>query len=248
MKKSRVIPAGIGLVLVAAAVLSASLQAAVSSTLHGVVGPDANISLAYDDGSSVGAAAPSSGSYRLLISDLAGDHNFHIVGLGVDIDSGVDAVGSSSFTITLQNNARYQFFCDVHPDSMYGTFTVGAVASSPTPTPTTPVATTPTTSSPAPTVHSTILGALNGSLSPTKASLVLGSKAVTKLRAGKYSLKITDSSAKVAFMLRRKGAAAVAITSAKFTGPRALTLNLKAGIWTYYSSQPGAATHTFTVS
>ena len=82
------------LTLVATAALrfgAGASDAAVSSTLHATVGPAFDISLTFDDGSAVGALP--AGSYRVLVSDITTDHNFHLLGPGVDEATGVDFQG-----------------------------------------------------------------------------------------------------------------------------------------------------------
>src|SRR3954452_10757191 len=115
------------LTLVATAALrygAGSSDAAVSSTLHGVVGPAFDITLTFDDGSPVGLLP--AGSYRVVVSDITTDHNFHLFGPGVEQSTGVDFTGSVTWNVTFRSNARYQYVCDVHADSMAGSFNAGA--------------------------------------------------------------------------------------------------------------------------
>ena len=73
------------------------------------------------------------GSYRVLVSDITPDHNFHLLGPGVDESTGVDFKGSTTWNVTFRSDSRYQFICDVHADSMFGRFDAGTVTSDPTP-------------------------------------------------------------------------------------------------------------------
>jgi hypothetical protein len=75
-----------------------------------------------------------------------------------------------------------------------------------------------------------------------------GGKRVSSLKAGKYRVTITDSSAKAGFTLQRIGRAATSLTSAPFVGRHAVTLNLAAGKWKYYSSTNAANAAAFTVT
>ena len=95
-------------------------DAAVSSTLHGMVNDNYEIALAFDDGSPVTSIPP--GSYRVVVSDTTTEHNFHLFGPGVEQSTGVSAEGTSTWNVTFQAGGRYQFVCDLHSDTMYGRF------------------------------------------------------------------------------------------------------------------------------
>lgn len=112
-----------GLVLVLAlAELFASAGAAQSPTLAGTVGPGFTISLVDASGQKVTNLDP--GSYTVVVHDLATQHDFHLVGPGVDQATDVEGTGASTWDVTLANGS-YTFYCDVHP-TLRGTFTVGA--------------------------------------------------------------------------------------------------------------------------
>ena len=212
-----------------------------SSTLHASVGPGFVVSLTFDDGTAV--LAPPAGSYRILVDDQAPDHNFHLFGPGVDMATGTEQVGSATWNVTFQNNSRYTYQCDTHPAEMNGAFVVGT----PTNSPPTPTGTgTGTTTHTTPTSGGT--GSLTASVGGSTATLVFGGKRVSSLKAGKYRVTITDSSAKAGFKLQRIGLAATSLTSAPFVGRHAVTLNLTAGKWKYYSSTHAASAVAFTVA
>ena len=214
--------------------------AAVSSTLHASVGPGFEISLTYDDGTTV--ASPPAGSYRVLVSDTTSDHNFHLIGPGVDMSTGTEQVGSATWNVIFQNNRSYVFQCDTHPAEMYGTFAIGTPVGTSTttaPTSTGPTHTTPTTSP---------LPLLSASVDSSTAKLVFGGKRASSLKAGKYRVTITDSSAKAGFKLQRIGFTATSLTTATFVGHRTTTVTLAAGKWKYYSSKHAAAAAVFTVT
>jgi plastocyanin len=110
--------------LLAAAAAAAALllpAAAHAVTLVGTVNGDMTISLTLD-GAPVTNIAP--GTYTLEIHDNTDAHNFHFQGPGVDEFSLVGDVGTFTRTVTLQAGF-YTFFCDVHPTSMFGRFSVG---------------------------------------------------------------------------------------------------------------------------
>jgi plastocyanin len=89
---------------------------AASDTLNGSVGPGFDISM---DKTDVAA-----GTYTLNVDDESLDHNFHLTGPGVDVQTNVTATGKKTFTVTLQQG-EYRFQCDPHSSTMNGTLTVG---------------------------------------------------------------------------------------------------------------------------
>lgn len=86
-------------------------------TLQGSVGPGFEISLDGTDGLSAG-------SYTIVVDDQASEHNFHLTGPGVDVQTDVGDEGEETFEVDLQAG-EYTFVCDPHASSMNGSFTVG---------------------------------------------------------------------------------------------------------------------------
>jgi hypothetical protein len=241
MVAMRAVPWLIGLFVLGAALATrAGTHAAVSSTLHGSVGPGFVISLTYEDGTAV--LAPPPGTYKILVDDLAADHNFHLLGPGVDLSTGTEQVGSVTWTATFANNSSYVFQCDTHAAEMTGMFVVGHPVSTTT-GPTTSPTTTVNSGHPTP-----IVGTLASSVSTAKAALVSGGKRVSSLKAGTYRLTITDSSHTAGFKLQRVGFAATSLTGASFTGKHTVVVNLKTGKWKYFSSKRPASAAVFTVT
>ena len=117
--------------LLAGAFLAASRSSAgpvQETTLFGSIG-DAGITVRDAQGARVTHLDP--GSYRLEVDDESDFHNFHLQGPGVDVTTGVEFVGKTSFTVNLTDGS-YMYICDVHPISLRGSFTVG---NAPTPGP-----------------------------------------------------------------------------------------------------------------
>ena len=118
----------LALVVAGAAVL-ASAGAAQGPTETGSVGPGFTISLVDSSGKKV--TNLDAGGYTFVVHDLATQHDFHLLGPGVDKATDVEGTGDSTWDVTLANGT-YRFFCDVHP-TLKGTFTVGPQAPSPPP-------------------------------------------------------------------------------------------------------------------
>lgn len=125
------------LVITALAAVAISLPAAATgepastlSTLIGVVGPSATITLKNPDGTAVTHLDP--GSYTVGVDDLSDFHNFHLFGPGVSQQTEVEGMGMVSWTIQVVDGT-YNFRCDSHPGTMKGSFTVGNVPPPPPP-------------------------------------------------------------------------------------------------------------------
>jgi plastocyanin len=243
-QRARLLSGVVGVLLIGAALVSRlgtnNSTAAVSSTLHGNVGPGFDISLTFDDGSPV-TALPA-GTYTVQVVDQAADHNFHLVGPGVDQETSVDAVESARWTVTFGNNAAYVFQCDPHASEMNGRFTVGSPPPDVAPT------TSGGKSAARPAASSDpLVGRLQASVSGGgKLALVVNGKPVTKLKQGSYAIVVKDASPKYDFTVRQvAGPEGTALTSVAFVGTRTVTLDLGAGQWKYYSSRREAASSVF---
>lgn len=97
-----------------------------SKVLLGTVGTPANpeeftIGMTTEDGTKLESIP--AGTYTLKVDDQATMHDFHLMGDGVDVTTGVSAKENRSFEITLKPG-KYTFQCDPHSDSMNGSFTV----------------------------------------------------------------------------------------------------------------------------
>lgn len=95
-----------------------------TSTLVGDVGAGDNFVIALTDASGSRVTHLDPGTYTFVIHDRSSIHNFHLRGPGVDSATGVDEVGSSSWTVTLRDGT-YTYVCDPHASAMRGTFAVG---------------------------------------------------------------------------------------------------------------------------
>ena len=93
-----------------------------SGTLEGETGPGFEIEVKQngEDAESVKA-----GTYTLKVDDKSDQHNFHLIGPGVDMKvTDVGFVGDKTVTVTLKKGT-YTYQCDPHASSgMKGTFEV----------------------------------------------------------------------------------------------------------------------------
>jgi plastocyanin len=106
-----------------ATAVSVARPAATDGTLQASVGPGCSISLT-QNGVKVTHLDP--GTYTINVNDQADIHNFDLFGPGVKESTGVDTIGTTTWTVTF-TDGTYNYVCDAHPASMTGKFTVGTV-------------------------------------------------------------------------------------------------------------------------
>jgi plastocyanin len=201
------------LVLAAAALLTAlaSPTAAFAQTkLIGTVADPGNISLRTETGAAVTDLAP--GTYTFEIHDESINHNFHLSGPGVDQRTEVETTGTVTWTVTLQDRSRYTYVCDPHNTVMRGSFTVGG--GPPTPPPPPPPARPPL---------------LTASVGPGQRISLRNARGarVTRLKAGRYRVRVTDRSAMHNFHLVGPGVNKK--TTARFRGTVTWTVSFRKG-------------------
>jgi hypothetical protein len=128
------------------------------------------------------------GTYSIEVRDQSINHNFHLTGPGVDERSEVETISTRTWTVTLQDRSRYRFQCDPHFASMNGSFTTGGGPPQPPPPP--------------PRIQTLVatVGA-SGALSLRTSR---GAR-VTRLKAGRYRIRVNDRSARHNFHLRGHG-------------------------------------------
>jgi plastocyanin len=54
------------------------------------------------------------GTYTITVADKSAQHNFHLIGAGVNKKTTVGYVGKKTWTVTLQKGKTYRFICDPH--------------------------------------------------------------------------------------------------------------------------------------
>jgi len=109
-------------VVAAALAATANGSAAVPTTINGTVGPGFTIALKVSGKpvKNLKAGKP----YRLVVSDQADIHDFHLSGPGLDrIITSVDFVGTKTVVLKLKKGS-YRYLCDPHSTFMHGSFTV----------------------------------------------------------------------------------------------------------------------------
>ena len=127
-----VVPLRLSLVLVVLAIgaFLAPGTASAQTKLTATVGPGPTIGLSDESGARVTRLDP--GTYEITVNDRAADHNFHLMGSGVDMATDVEFIGTVTWTVTLVDGV-YRFVCDPHASVMRGQFTVGTPPTAPPP-------------------------------------------------------------------------------------------------------------------
>lgn len=221
-------------VIAALALAGAGVAGADGTPLKGSVGPGFAISLR--DGSGGTVSHLDAGAYSLGVGDQSDNHDFHLIGPGVDVSTTVEEVGDKSFAVTLADGT-YTFFCDAHPLQMKGTFTVGAVTAPPAPPP-------PTEPPPKPKLTRVSLTVTDAAISLRTAA----GKLARTLTAGTFSVKVVDRSKNQNAHL--VGAGVNRKTGIAFVGTVTWKVTLKAGKLTFKSdaAKPRLRTGSATVS
>jgi plastocyanin len=206
-----VVPLRLSLVLVvlAAGAFLAPGTASAQTKLTATVGPAFSIQLSDESGGRVTRLDP--GTYEITVTDRSVEHNFHLIGPGVDQMTEVDFEGTVTWTVTFTDGV-YRFVCDPHATIMRGQFTVG-----------TPPVTTPP---PAPK-------RLTGTVGPAfSISMRTPAGAVARqVTAGTYRITIRDRSAAHNFHL--VGPGVNRRTGVAFRGTVTWTLRLRVGTYRF---------------
>jgi hypothetical protein len=188
--------------------------------LVGTVGPGFTILLEDGAGRSVTRLDP--GTYTLRVRDLSPEHNFHLVGPGVNEFTPVEGEGTVTWTVTLREG-RYTVVCDPHPSQMAFALVVGDPPPEPVPTP---------SPKPVPKLLATV---------GPKAAISLRSatnRPLHQLAPGTYVVVVRDRSRLHNFHLVGQGVNRR--TTIAFTGTRTWRLRLAAGVLRFYSDRaPG---------
>ena len=199
-----------GTLAIAASLLVPGTSRGANPTLNAFVGPDSGFSISLKDANGQTVSQLDPGTYDIKVDDEGTIHNFHISGPGVDKATNLEGTGTTTWTVTFVDG-KYTYQCDAHANIMHGSFTVG----------------TPPPPPPKPTV-------LKGSVGPGHTiSLKKSGSAVKSLKAGKYTVKVRDRSAKLNFHL--KGPGVNKKTRVHFKGKKTFKVKLQAGKYVYKS-------------
>jgi plastocyanin len=201
------------LVLAAGAVLASPPAAFGQTKLVGTVGPDHRIAFTHENGTRV-TDVPA-GTYTIEVRDLADVHNFHLFGPGVNMRTEVEAIGTVTWTVTFTDKARYTFQCDPHFSTLRGTFTTGGGPPPSPPPPPPRVQTLTATAGPSFTIS---LRTANG-------------RRVTRLRRGRYRIRVRDRSSMHNFHLRGPGVNKR--TTVPFRGTVTWTVTVRRGTYRF---------------
>jgi plastocyanin len=156
------------------------------------------------------------GTYEIEVRDRSEHHNFHLTGPGVNMATEVGFIGTVTWNVTLRDAARYTYVCDPHSGQMRGTFTTGGgPPTSPPPPPPPRVQTLTATVGPSATIS---LRTASG-------------RRVTRLRRGRYRIRVRDRSTMHNFHLRGPGVNKR--TTVAFRGTVTWTVTLRRGTYRF---------------
>ena len=188
------------------------------------------------------------GPYNIAMDDSAGAEGpkFDVRGPGVSFadDMFLGETPTANYSVTFEPSSTYTWRNDEQPSVVF-TFATSASGGGTT-QPAAPVTTsgsggktTTTSSSSTDIVGSSILqfrGTLIGNVSGAGVlTLTFDGKKVSGLKAGRYTVRVIDSSKKAGFTIRRAGHAAIPITVKAFVGTHAQIVSVPAGQWLAYA-------------
>lgn len=208
------------LVLAAVLLPGSAHSAARGIALTATVGPGFTIKLV--DANNAAVRQLDAGDYSITIKNLSPsqEHNFHLVGPGVDKASAFDNT-TVTWDVTLVNGT-YNYKCDAHASIMHGSFHVGPLPPAPK--------------------------RLNGKVGPklTISLKTASGAAVKTLKAGAYRIAVKDATKADNFHL--VGPKTNKKTGIKFRGGVTWTLKLKAGKYSVRSDAHKKLRRAFSVS
>ena len=194
----------------ALAALASPSIALAQTKLIGTVADPGTITLRTEAGAEV-TDVPA-GTYTIEVRDQSINHNFHLSGPGVDQRTEVETIATQTWTVTLQDRARYTFVCDPHNTVMRGSFTTGGGPPTPPPPP-------PPTRPP--TLTATVGPGATISLRTSRGARV------TRLKAGRYRIVVRDRSRMHNFHL--SGPGVNKRTTVRFRGSTTWTVTFRKG-------------------
>jgi hypothetical protein len=254
-RRARLLPVVLALLVLAASVVArfatTNAHADVISVLQGSVGADFLISRQNPDGSLVGHL--SVGDYEIQVNDQASNHNFHLEGPNVSVNTSVPDTETADWFVSL-GDGLFTYHCDQHL-ALYNNFAVGTSQLPPPPAPavvSVPVAavsigSSPSKSSAPTTAVASVGGTVKATLVGTKIQLTLNGKPLTSAAPGTYRLVVVDSSKTLNLSLLQIRGVEQPLTTTPFTGTKTVTVDLLAGQWKVYSTVGKGVSSSFTV-
>jgi hypothetical protein len=250
-------------VALCAASLVHGSRAAVSSTLYAGFDADGNIRLTFVDGTLIGTpTAPGTvvptGTYTIQVNnngldDQGGEHFFHLLGPGVNLSVGTNLYATTTWTATFLPGSTYVYQDDLNPTTIREVFGTpgsgaGTVSQAPPQTVTVPGGGSggakPSSSDIVGSAVVPFRGTLTGTVDAGgRLTLRAGGKPVTSLKAGRYTVAVSDHSPRNGFIVQGIGKSAETVTGVPFVGRRSATLSLKPGQWFFYPTFVGKKTY-----
>jgi plastocyanin len=113
--------------LLAAVFLPSALARADNPRLVASVGQNDSFAISLRDASGNAVTQLDPGTYDIEVRDFSAEHNFHLLGPGLEQATAIENVETVVWTVTL-TDGKYRFECAAHAGTMKGSFTVGQVA------------------------------------------------------------------------------------------------------------------------
>jgi hypothetical protein len=264
MSRSRInLCCAAALVVALALSLGQAARAALPS-LYANYAPNCTFAFVGDSGTAVSSVAP--GTYQVVVSTPFAFGNglaqceyvqFRLTGPGVNLDTdlGGGDMEVEQHTVTLQPGGTYTVQDDARLAQTRRTFTVNTSGSA------TPV-TSPSSSSSSNSSASTKSGATSNDLVGSaivfrgtlgaavskagKLTLTKAAKSVSTLKSGRYTVKVSDGSGSVGFVLKSLRGSPTTVSTVKNTGASTVSLRLTPGQWYFFT--PGGTRHPFIVT
>jgi plastocyanin len=210
MRRAVAVLALFAVAAVATALLAPGSRAGGNTQLFASVTQNAVIILRDAAGNRVTQIDP--GTYDIVVTDSATEHNFHLSGPGVDRFTSVEETATETWTVTIAEG-RYVYVCDPHASVMRGTFTAGNPPPPPPPAP--PAAATK----------------LTGTVGPgyTISLRTARGRAVRSLKTGRYAITVRDRAREHNFHLVGAGVNRRTGVAYRGTTAKAWTVTLKKG-------------------
>jgi hypothetical protein len=246
----------IGLLVLVGALGVQSSSAADLPSLYVLFQKDRTFAVSLGDGTSVGtSSAPGTaipaGTYRVNVDDTAqAVMQFHLAGPGVELITNMTFGEDAAQTLveTFQPNSTYTFRDDFQPSlvrffstsstSISSAGSGGGASTGSTPTKSQSGGASPATSQ---DIVGSRVVPFRGSLHAIvfkggKLSLSRNGKAVTSLKAGRWTFAVDDESKTDGFTVKSLRGKPLTVTSATFVGSKSVTLTLRAGRWFLFAS------------